>query len=277
MPLQLGISPCPNDTYAFYGLLHGKTSFPLEIEPYFLDIQEANDALNLGRYDFLKVSFFAMIQQESPYGFIDSGAALGFGCGPLLVTTPDRPFHESSQATIAVPGLNTTAYLLFRLKFPQGFQILVQRFDQIMDAVVSHKADAGLIIHESRFTFAAHGLSQWLDLGQWWENRTNTPIPLGGIVASKVLDPSVVLAFQQALRESITYAEQHEEEVMAFMQQHAQELSPSVIRDHVRLYVNSFSKSLGPLGRQSVSTLFQAAQQAGLAPKKPTSPFFFPE
>ncbi|PIE90150.1 MAG: 1,4-dihydroxy-6-naphthoate synthase [Acidobacteria bacterium] len=261
---RLAISPCPNDTFAFYGLLHGKVPYSRDLQTEYMDIEALNLQCMRHRFDFCKISFSAFLPLSRDYVMLDSGAALGFGCGPLIVAKETFPLQELSTRKIAIPGKNTTACLLLKLFAGKSLHTVEMPFDHIMDAVNRGDVDAGLIIHESRFTYRSMGLIELVDLGAWWEQKTGAAIPLGGIVARRTLPVDSILEFQQALTRSIDYAWNHPDEVVPFMKEHAQEIDREVMLQHVNLYVNEFTRSLGPAGEKSVRMLFAESVVAGL-------------
>jgi 1,4-dihydroxy-6-naphthoate synthase len=277
-PVRLAISPCPNDTFAFYALLHGKTDFKGNISCEYMDIEALNQACSTAEHDFCKVSFFAFLHMLETHFMLDSGAALGFGCGPLIVGKGPSRLEQTGRLSIAVPGLQTTANLLLNLylKHTPGLtpNIRVMPFHRIMQAVADNKVDAGLIIHESRFTFQNYGLTQWVDLGARWEKTSGHAIPLGGIAVRRKLPRSTVLNFQKALEQSINYAWNHTEEVIPFMKCHAQEMNETVMMQHVELYVNKYTLTLGQTGRKSIEQLSREAQRTGLLKNVPDRPLF---
>lgn len=260
----LAISPCPNDTFAFYGLLHGKTSWQTPLETVFEDIEALNERCVAGNADFCKMSFGAFPAFQSSYALLDAGSALGFGCGPLVVARDTFSVEDLASKVIAIPGYQTTATLLLRLLIGRDADLRPMSFETIMPAVTFGEVDAGLIIHESRFTFTQVGLSQIIDLGAWWEETSGHAIPLGGIVARKALGEPKITAFDRALRESIDYAFANREEVVPFMQKHAQEMDRDVMDNHVALYVNDFTRSLGQQGRAAIDHLYQKAAARGV-------------
>ncbi len=264
MSMTLAISPCPNDTFAFYGLLHGKTAYAERLEARFADIEKLNHMCIRAEADICKISFYAYALVKEQYRLLDSGSALGFGCGPLLVSKPGTRVGRLASRTIAVPGQYTTATLLLKLHLGGDLNLVAMPFDQIMPAVADGEVDAGLIIHESRFTYGRHGLISLVDLGQWWEETHGLPIPLGGIVAHKKLSDSRVAEFDRALGHSIDYAWEYPEETLPFMRRYAREMDADVMKEHVRLYVNRFTRSLGSEGAAAVDRLLQEARKNGL-------------
>ncbi|SEA82625.1 1,4-dihydroxy-6-naphthoate synthase [Desulfuromusa kysingii] len=265
--LHLGYSPCPNDTFIFYGLIHGKVPCPkIQFIEQLEDVETLNQLALQGQLDLTKISYHAFGHLRHDYALLHSGGALGRGCGPLIVARDHTTMAELRGKKIAIPGRLTTANLLLQLH-SEGFEdVLILPFDQIMTAVTQGKVDAGVIIHESRFTYPQHGLTQVLDLGQWWEEETGYPIPLGGILAKRSLGAELINQVDTALRQSIEYAYAHANEPQIYIKQHAQELDDSVIRRHIDLYVNTFSIDLGDEGIQAVEGLLSRAEARGLIP-----------
>lgn len=263
---SLAISPCPNDTFAFYGLIQGKTSWQEPLNVQFADISELNDLCFRSEVDFCKVSFHAYLQLRDRFQLLRSGSALGFGCGPLIVARTPVELQDLKRLTIGAPGQHTTATLLLKLLLGGDVNLKEMRFDKIMPAVAAGEVDAGLIIHESRFTYQDHQLVSLIDLGDWWENESGHPIPLGGIVARKDLPELKVEAFDRALKESIDYGWSHQEETLPFMKEHAQEMDEEVMQAHVNLYVNGFTRDLGLEGHAAIEDLVKRARLAGLCP-----------
>ena len=260
--LTLAFSPCPNDTFAFHALVHGLVDAPFAVEPVLLDIEELNRHGRLGTYDVTKLSFGVLPAIGDGYRMLRSGAALGRGVGPLVVARDERTLAEAAAGTIAIPGRDTTAFLLLRLAAPALVSVEVLRYDRILDAVASGAVDAGLIIHESRFTYADHGLSRVADLGEWWEATTGLPVPLAAICARADIDDATADEVERAIRASVQYAFAHPEASRAWMREHAQELSADVCDQHVALYVNEFSIDLGDEGLEAIDRLLQRAPAA---------------
>lgn len=263
--LTLGFSPCPNDTFMFYPLVHnlvdtGGLSYRERLE----DVETLNRLALDGVLDISKVSYHAFGHIRSEYALLRSGSALGRGCGPLLVAAGTTSLSELRVKTIAVPGQHTTALLLLKLFDPKLANFIVMPFNEIMDSVLKGNVDAGLIIHESRFTYQGFGLHKLLDLGEWWENETGLPIPLGGIVARRSLGVETIAAVERALRHGVEYARAHPEEAARYIGEHAHEMSPDVCASHIGLYVNDFSADLGNEGIEAISCLMQRAELAGL-------------
>ena len=257
MGLSLGISPCPNDTFAFSAWVHGQVAGP-SVDVTFADI----DVLNQGARDFdvVKVSYAALPELLDDYVLLPCGGALGHGVGPLVLAR-----HESQSlegATIAVPGEQTTAYLLLRL-WRRGYDVVVMPFERIMPAVRDGTVDAGLVIHESRFTYPSYGLVSLQDLGSWWEQETGLPIPLGAIVARRSLDTA---ALAGTIRASVEHAWDDPSASATYVAAHSQEMDPGVCQQHIDLYVNDFTRDLGEAGYAAVSALLSRAASAGLVP-----------
>ncbi len=265
--LSLGYSPCPNDTFIFYGLIHGKVPCPeVEFIERLEDVETLNQLALRGQLDLTKISYHALGHLRDDYVLLHSGGALGRGCGPLLIATEKTSMAKLRGKKIAVPGQLTTANLLLQL-YSDGYEnVLILPFDQIMAAVQQGRADAGVIIHESRFTYRQYGLKQVLDLGQWWEEESGYPIPLGGILAKRTLGAPLIKKIDAALRQSIEYAYAHPEEPRSYIKQHAQELDNGVINNHIELYVNNFSVDLGDEGIQAVHSLLSRAEERGIIP-----------
>lgn len=266
-PLTLGFSPCPNDTFMFYPLVHGLVDTSgLIYEERLEDVETLNQLALKGELDVSKVSYHALGHIRDEYALLRSGSALGRGCGPLLVATGNIDPSELAGKTIAVPGRYTTALLLLRLFDPRLTNFIVMPFNEVMDAVLSGNADAGVIIHESRFTYQGFGLHKLLDLGEWWEGETSLPIPLGGIVARRSLGSATINAIERALRAGVDYARSHPSEAARYICEHAQEMSAEVCSAHIGLYVNDFSADLGDEGVQAIQCLMKRAEQAGIIP-----------
>jgi 1,4-dihydroxy-6-naphthoate synthase len=273
-PLTLGFSPCPNDTFMFYPLVHGLVdtggiSFNERLE----DVETLNRLAVKGVLDVTKVSYAALGHIREEYALLKAGSALGRGCGPLVVAKEPLDPADLQGKTIAIPGRYTTAHLLMRLYHPDLTTFLEMPFHEIMDAVMTGRADAGVIIHESRFTYQGFGLQQLVDLGQWWEGETGLPIPLGGIVARRSLGAETISTIEGALAAGVEYARAHPEEAAQYIREHAQEMSAEVCSAHIGLYVNDFSRSLGSEGEQAVIELLRRAEAAGIIPASQTPLF----
>jgi len=253
--LSFGFSPCPNDTFAFHALVHGLVDAPFRVEPVLLDIEELNRRAHDRAFDLTKLSVGAFAGVGSSYRLLRSGAALGFGVGPLVVAREPRSLADVAKGRIAVPGRETTAFRLLRLAAPDLGEIVELRYDRILGAVARGDVDAGLIIHESRFTYTEHGLVEIADLGKWWEAETGLPVPLAGICARADLDPELAAAAERAIRASVAHAFAHREASRAYVRAHSQEMSDAVCDAHIRLYVNERSLDLGDDGMRAIERL----------------------
>jgi 1,4-dihydroxy-6-naphthoate synthase len=263
--LDLGYSFCPNDTFIFYALSHGKTDSPLPVRELLEDVQTLNDWAGEARLPITKISYRAYFSVMNEYVALRAGGALGRGVGPLIVAK--APLGDLNGRTVLSPGALTTAELLLRIVYPQA-NIVRARYDEVMPAVErgelnGQKIDAGLIIHESRFTYASHGLVKLLDLGAWWEGETGLPLPLGAILVRRDLSAETRWALNQAVRSSLEYAWANPQEPKAYIRQHALEMSDEVMQAHIDLYVNSFSADVEEEGERAVQELYRRAVAAG--------------
>ena len=265
MKLSLGFSPCPNDTFIFDAMVHGKIDTRgLEFEVAMEDVETLNRWAREGQLDITKLSYNEFLHNTARYALLHSGSALGKGVGPLLVAARPMNLEDIADWRIAIPGRNTTANLLLSLAYPQATHKTEVLFSEIEEAVLSGQYDAGLIIHESRFTYAQKGLTKLLDLGDWWEATAQAAIPLGGIVARRSLGSEVCATIDAVIKDSLAYAWKHYPELAPFVHEHAQEMEEAVMRKHIDLYVNEYSTDLGEVGRKAVFTLFERAKAAGL-------------
>ena len=259
MPLiELGFSPCPNDTFIFDALVNHKIDtkgyeFKLHLE----DVQTLNEWSLQGKLPVSKISYGVWPLVKNDYHLLNAGGALGKGVGPLLIYKKENEGEISADTmTVAIPGINTTAHLLFSVAFPQVKNKKFLVFNEIEDAVLSGKVDAGVIIHENRFTYAQKGLSKWMDLGNYFETTFNTPIPLGGIIASKDLPLAEVKLLDSLIKESVAYAFKNSYHILPeFVKSQAQEMSEEVMRQHIDLYVNDFSMDMGETGKKAIAQL----------------------
>ncbi len=267
-PLSLGYSPCPNDTFIFYALVHGKIETDgLAFREMLLDVETLNEKAMNSELDITKVSFHAYGFLRENYRLLGSGGAMGRGCGPLIVAKKGRNMNDLRGRKIAIPGRLTTAYLLLRLYDPVlAENVLEMPFDRIMDAVKEGSVDAGLIIHESRFTYPDYGLSEVMDLGEWWERETGLPIPLGCIIAKKSLGSELIHIIERLVRESVEYGFGHREKTKDYIKAHSQEMKDSVVEEHIRLYVNDYSLDWGEGGLAAVGELLKRAEERGIIP-----------
>ncbi|KJE22217.1 1,4-dihydroxy-6-naphthoate synthase [Frankia torreyi] len=261
--LSLAISPCPNDTFAFHALAHGLVPDAPAMTVTFADIDVLNSRAAERRDDLVKVSYGALPWLLADYQLLTSGGALGRGCGPLVLTAGRTDLRG---ARVAIPGTRTTAYLLFRLwAADRGVaSIDVVPFEKIMPAVQEGRYDAGLVIHESRFTYPSYGLTALADLGDWWEEQTSLPIPLGAILARRELDGAALSA---AVRASVAAGFADPSASADYVLAHSQEMAPDVVDAHIKLYVNEFSLDLGDEGFAAIETLLARAADADLVPR----------
>ncbi len=275
-PLRLGFSPCPNDCFVFDALVHDRVDTPLRFEVVLDDVEALNQRALAGELDVAKVSYHAFGHLARTWWMLRAGGALGRGVGPLIVTRPDGPAGDPLDLRgrrVAVPGGTTTAKLLLRLFAPEGVEEVEVRYDRIMPAVAAGAVDAGLIIHESRFTFADHGLRAPVDLGAWWEQRSGCLLPLGGIAVRRELGPVAARQAQHAVAASVAAAFADPSASEPYVAAHAQELSPEVRRAHIALYVNAYSLDVGPDGEAAVGRLLDEAATIGLVPPLPSDAF----
>ena len=272
--MKIAFSPCPNDTFIFHAWVHGLIPGAPKLDVTYADIDITNSlAAGFNGPEVLKISYAALPWVLSEYALLPCGGALGRGCGPLVLTS-NRADTTKDPAVlagrrVAVPSERSTAYLLFRLwaaqHVPGGVgEIVVLPFHEIMPAVRDGLVDAGLVIHEARFTYPTYGLTLLADLGSWWEADTNLPIPLGAIIARRSLDLPAIAGW---IRASVKHAWAHPEVSQQYVLRHAQELSPEVVQAHIKLYVNEFTANLGQTGYEAVTSLLRRASQEGLVPK----------
>lgn len=262
--LSLGYSTCPNDTLAFYAIAHGRVDKGgLEFDIELSDVEQLNQKARQGRLDVTKLSFAALGNLLDSYGLLRSGAALGRGCGPLIVARPGIGLNALADCPVAVPGLWTTAAMLLGL-YAAPSRLVPMSFETIMPSLQRGDMDIGVIIHEGRFTYREYGLDCLMDLGDWWEKETGMPIPLGGIAARRDLPMNTLRQIEETIRNSVIYGLENRRAAMAYIARHAQEMAPSVIDRHIDLYVNDFTIDLGTEGEEAVITLFRMAEKKGL-------------
>lgn len=276
MTLSLGFSPCPNDCFIFDALVHERIDLEgLRCEPHLADVEALNHAAFAKTADITKLSFHAYAHCVSDYVLLDAGSALGNNCGPLLISRRPMTLDEVAQGdlTIAIPGVYTTANFLLGLACPRAQRKKAMLFSDIERAVLEGEVDAGLIIHENRFTYEARGLRKVVDLGEFWESETGAPIPLGGIVIKRSLPADVIARVNRVLRRSVEYAFAHRDASLPYVRAHAQEMSEEVMYKHIDLYVNQYSIDLGARGREAVNVLFKRAADNGVIPA-PAAPLF---
>lgn len=273
--LSLGYSPCPNDTFIFYALVHGKIDAGgLQFKEILLEVETLNQMAVKGELDITKVSYNAFGNLRDDYYLLRSGGALGRGCGPLVVASKECEMKDLKGKTIAIPGELTTAYLLLQLYEPDfRSNVKVMPFHEIMGAVKEGKVDAGLIIHEGRFTYPSYGLKKIIDLGEWWKKETGLPIPLGCIIAKRSLGIDVISKVERLIMESVLYAISRRDEPVKYIKEHSQELDDSVIAEYINLYVNDYSIDIGDEGIRAVRKLLDMAEEKGII-KKSSVPIF---
>jgi len=266
--LRLGISTCPNDTFAFHALLTGAVEIPgIELAFELSDIEELNERMNAGRLDVAKVSAFAALQMRARVTPLASGWAMGLGMGPVVLGAPDRA-GRTERATelplVLTPGEHTTATLLWRLFHPEPVRLECRTFSEIIPALKEGRADLGVCIHEARFTWQAHGLELVEDLGASWEARAGGPLPLGGVVARNTLAPDVQATLESGIRASVEWGRTHPEACLPTMRRHAQEHDDDALRAHVELYVNDWTVDWGAAGPRALRLLADMARERGL-------------
>ncbi|MDQ6827188.1 MAG: 1,4-dihydroxy-6-naphthoate synthase [Candidatus Eremiobacteraeota bacterium] len=266
-PLRLAYSPCPNDTYIFAALAQGLLPSAPAVHVALEDVETLNIAALKGDYEFSKVSYGAIPSLVDNYRILRAGGALGHGCGPLVVVkAPAGRFPSLGSLRdklFAIPGERTTAFMLLRLALGCSPPTLTLRFDKIVEAIEAGKVEAGVIIHESRFTFEEHGLTRVSDLGDWWESQTGLPIPLGAVLARRDFQEGIEMV-NDVIRDSLRYAREHDAAIMPYVRRHASEMSDDVMRRHIALYVNEYTQDIGSKGERAVRELFKRARSAGL-------------
>ena len=284
MKLSLGFSPCPNDTFIFDAMIHQKIDTEgLSFDVVFDDVETLNQKAFRAELDITKLSFHAYAYLTEKYVLLHAGSALGFGVGPLLIcenedyistnTLADRKPQTSdlqpptSDLRIGIPGKYTTANFLLSLAFPEAKNKVEMKFNEIESALLNHQIDMGVIIHENRFTYQEKGLKKIIDLGEFWENLTQGPIPLGGIMVKRELPENIKQKVNRIIKRSVNYAFDHPESGMDFICSLSQEMSKEVINKHIELYVNKFSIDLGEAGRKAVHTFFDKAHKLGIIPE----------
>ncbi|MEW1723689.1 1,4-dihydroxy-6-naphthoate synthase [Streptomyces sp. NPDC093109] len=269
--LRIAFSPCPNDTFTFDALAHGRVPGAPALDVTFADIDLTNGMAERGEFDVLKVSYAVLPWVLDEYTLLPCGGALGRGCGPLVLTREPGPAAGLAGRTVAVPSERSTAYLLFRLwaaeSVPGGVgEVVVMPFHEIMPAVRDGKVDAGLVIHEARFTYQNYGLHKLADMGEHWESTTGLPIPLGAIIAKRSLGGGTLELLAESIRRSVRMAWDDPEVSRPYVLAHSQEMDPAVADQHIGLYVNEFTANLGPDGYAAVRGLLTRAAAEGLVP-----------
>ena len=263
MELTLGFSPCPNDTFIFDALVNKKIDTEgLTVQPVLEDVQTLNEWALQGRLAITKISYGVMPLLLNNYIVLNAGGALGKGVGPLLITKhANAPDTAVNNMTIAIPGEHTTAHMLFSLAYPHAAKKKFMVFSAIEDAVLNGEVDAGVIIHENRFTYQQKGLHKLVDLGEYWERQTGNPIPLGGIVMKKSFDNALQQKVDALIKRSLEFAFSNYPLITDYVKQHSQEMSETVMRQHIDLYVNNYSLQLGPDGKAAVHTFLDIYEQ----------------
>ncbi|MCA6435266.1 MAG: menaquinone biosynthesis family protein [Bacteroidota bacterium] len=261
MDIKIGYSPCPNDCFIFDALVHQKINTNgLIFKPVLEDVETLNQWALSGELPVTKLSYHAFLNISNNYALLRSGSALGFNCGPILISkNGNQPIHS-----VAIPGKNTTANLLLSLAYPDLTKKKEMLFSSIENAVLNGEVDAGLIIHESRFTYAEKGLQKIMDLGEFWDGLIQAPIPLGGIAASKKLDLNLRKEISRLIKESVQFAFENPNESLAYVKANAQEMDDKVIQQHIQLYVNEFSVDLGEVGINAIKLLSDKGFEVGI-------------
>ena len=257
MNIKIAYSPCPNDTFIFDALVHNKVKNSYKWDIHLADISELNQLAFQGDYDVIKVSFHAYAYMTDEYNLLPVGSALGKGVGPLLISKEPKNIEKLSGMKVGIPGEFTTANFLFDFAKPHPVDKQYMLFSEIEDAVLSEKIDAGVIIHENRFTYDAKGLYKIVDLGSYWEKKTNLPIPLGGIAIRKSIDSSIKEEISSLLQQSIEYAYNNPASVLDYVKDNAQALDVGVMQKHIDLYVNEFTMNIGDDGKKAIDYLLE--------------------
>jgi len=274
MTLTIGFSPCPNDTFIFDAMIHGKIDTEgLRFEPIMADVEVLNKRAMEGTIDITKLSYHAYAYLTHLYALLHSGSALGNNCGPLLIAKKQYSYQEIPNLKIAIPGKYTTANFLLNYAFPNIKTRTEMLFSDIENAVLEGAIDAGLIIHENRFTYIEKGLKKLVDLGEYWETETGFPIPLGGIVIHRNIPQEIQQKVNRVLRRSVEFALKNPQQTMDFVRQHAQEMEESVMMQHINLYVNDYTVNLGERGQQAVRRIYEKAAELDIV--KITNPDIF--
>jgi 1,4-dihydroxy-6-naphthoate synthase len=271
MDLTLGFSTCPNDTFIFDAMVNGRIDTEgLHFKLHLADVEELNQLAFASTLDISKVSYHAFAYLSADYQLLSAGSALGFNNGPLLISKQLIFPDELDGLKIAIPGKYTTANLLLSIAYPNLLLKKEYLFSDIEEVILSGEADAGVIIHENRFTYQAKGLKKIVDLGEYWDQQTGLPIPLGGIIVKRSLPQTIRLKINRVLRSSVEYALANPNDSLPFVRKHAQSMDESVMRSHIELYVNDFSIDLGTKGREAITALFDKGVEKSLFP--PLSP-----
>ncbi len=268
MKLKLGFSTCPNDTFIFDAMVHHRIDTEgLEFELVLADVEELNKAAFKHEIDITKLSYHAYAYIADNYVLLDSGSALGNNNGPLLISKRKIYPDEINDISVAIPGKYTTANLLLSIAYPDAKNKTEYLFSDIEEAILSNEVDAGLIIHENRFTYGQKGLKKIIDLGEFWETKTNLPIPLGGIVVNRKLPLEVQQKVNRVLRKSLEYAFENPNAGLPFIKEYSQEMDEEVMYKHIELYVNEYSLDLGKKGKKAIKKLYEIAKELNVIPK----------
>lgn len=264
-PISLGFSPCPNDTFIFNALVHGMVPVPgCAVREELHDVETLNRMAFENRLDVTKLSFHAWLMVKENYQLLSTGGALGYGCGPVAIAREPMAREDMARCRVVLPGQWTTAHLLFRLWAPQAGQRFFVPYDRIFENLQNGRADCGVIIHESRFTFQQMGFVPVADLGAWWEQETGLPIPLGCIAVHKRVGSETARVLEQAIGQSIALARQDPQAALPYIRAHAQEMTAEVLEAHIHTFVNEFSLDLGQVGRAAVAALEDNARRTGV-------------
>jgi 1,4-dihydroxy-6-naphthoate synthase len=267
--LDIAISPCPNDTFLFYAWLHGKVEGP-SVQATYYDVQNLNQESTKGSYPVMKISAFHYKAIQDKYILLNTGAALGYNCGPKLISSRPIAIEDIHKLRVAIPGKDTTAHALFNLLCPTPKAKAFCLYNEIEAMLKNREVDAGLIIHETRFTFLQSGFHEVADLGEMWHKRFSLPLPLGVIVAKRSLPQREIIAIEKAMQASLQYAWAHPHEAIPFMQTLSQEIQPDVMQNHVDLYVSKETMLISDTGKHAITTLLEA----GTSPSS-VKPIFF--
>lgn len=274
MKLTLGFSPCPNDTFIFDAMVNGRINTEdLEFDFFIADVEELNRRVFAAEPDISKISCHAYAHAAEDYLILDSGGAMGYGSGPLLVSKRPIDMVNPEKLHIAIPGIYTTANLLFSIAWPTALNKTEYLFSDIEDALLNDEADAGLIIHETRFTYLRKGLIKIADMGEFWESLTQLPVPLGVIAVNRRLPEHVALKVNRVIRRSLEYASANSGEISDFILSNSGETDQDVIESHISLFVNDFSFNLGSVGRNALKELFRISSEKGITPLLPEKIF----
>ena len=275
MKLTLGFSPCPNDTFIFDAMVHDRIDTEgLEFDYFLADVEELNRKAIASEVDITKISYHAYAYVSQNYLILDSGSALGYHNGPLLISKHKIRPSDLANAKIAIPGKYTTANLLFSIAWPEATNKTEYLFSDIEEALLNEEVDAGLIIHETRFTYFKKGLHKIADMGEYWEKLTGLPIPLGSIVINRKVPEDIALKVNRILRRSLEHAYKDSFASYDFVAGNAKEMESTVMNNHIKLFVNEYTLNLGNKGREAINTLFRIADEKGVIPSLPERIFF---